>query len=107
MFTGLLDKCCTNVQSEPHLTELQGETFHNRTANTSSGARLDIRARNFWRQGQDAYFDIRVTHVNALSNKDFTTHSIFKRQETDKKREYNQRVLEVEHGTFTPLVKIR
>ena len=42
--------------------------------------------------------------MNALSNKDFTTHSIFKRQETDKKREYNQRVLEVEHGTFTPLV---
>ncbi len=104
MFTGLLDKCCTNVTAEPHLTDLQGETFQHRSANTSPGARLDIRARNFWRQGQDAYFDVRVTHVNARSHKNRTTASLFKAQENDKKREYNARVLEVEHGTFTPLI---
>ena len=104
LFTGLLDKCCTNVESEPHLMDLEGETFRLRTANTAPGARLDIKARNFWRQGQDAYFDIRVTHVNALSQKDLTTDSIFKRQENEKKREYSQRVLDVERGTFTPLV---
>ena len=104
MFTILLDKCCTNVQSEPHLTDLQGESFSNRTANTSSGARLDIKARNFWRQGQDAYFDIRVTHVNALSHKDLTTKTVFKNQENEKKRQYNQRVMDVEQGTFTPLI---
>ena len=54
-----LDKCCTNVESEPYLTELQGETFELRTAiNSSSGARLDIKARNYLRQGQNTYFDI-------------------------------------------------
>jgi hypothetical protein len=104
MFTGLLDRCCTNVTKEPPLTELQGETFRHKTANTKSGARSDIRARNFWRQGQDAYFDIRITHVNAMSQKDSSTDSIFKQHENEKKREYNQRILEVEHGTFTPLV---
>ena len=67
MFTVLLDKCCTNVQSEPHLSDLQGEAFNLRTANTSQGARLDIKARNFWRQGQDAFFDISVTHVTKIS----------------------------------------
>ena len=104
MFTSLLDKCCTNVQAEPHLTDLQGETFNYRTANTSSEARLDIRARNFWRQGQDSFFDIRVTHVNALSHQDLTTEAIFKRQENEKKRQYNQRIIEIEHGSFTPLI---
>ena len=104
MFTVLLDKCCTNVQSEPHLSDLQGEAFNLRTANTSQGARFDIKARNFWCQGQDAFFDIRVTHVNALSYKDVSTNSIFKKHEAEKKREYNQRVLDIEHGTFTPLV---
>ena len=63
MFTVLLEKCCTNVQSEPHLSDLQGEAFNLRTANTLQGARLDIKARNFWRHRQDAFFDVRVTHV--------------------------------------------
>ena len=75
-----------------------------RTANTSQGARLDIKARNFWRQGQDAFFEIRVTHVNALSYKDLSTNSIFNKHEAEKKREYNQRAMDIEHGTCTPLV---
>ena len=33
-FTKLLDKCCTYVESEPHLSELQGGTFEHRTANS-------------------------------------------------------------------------
>ena len=94
----------SNVSSEPHLTDLQGEIFQHRTANTAQGARLDIKARNFWRQGQDAYFDVRVTHVNAKSQAHKSTASIFKKHEEIKKREYNERVMEVEHGTFTPLI---
>ena len=104
MFTVLLDKCCTNVKDEPVLTKIDGETFRYRTSNTAPDARLDIRARNFWQQGQDTYFDIRVTHVDALSYKDQATEVIFKQQEEEKKRHYNQRIIEVEHGTFTPLV---
>ena len=34
IFTKLLDKCCTYVESEPHLSELQGGTFEHRTANS-------------------------------------------------------------------------
>ena len=96
-----LDKCCTNVESEPYLTELQGETFELRTANSSSGARLDIKARNYLRQGQNTYFDIRVTHV---SHQTLATAQIFKRQEDEKKRQYNQRIMDVENGSVTPLI---
>jgi len=104
MFTVLLNKCCTNVKDEPILTNIDGETFRNRSTNTAPDARLDIRARNFWRQGQDTYFDIRVTHVDAPSHKDRATKIIFKQQEEEKKRSYNQRIIDIEHGTFTPLV---
>ena len=42
--------------------------------------------------------------MNAASYKDLDTAALFLRQEQEKKRGYNQRVMNVEHGTFTPLV---
>ena len=104
LFTALLDKVCVNVQTEPHLIPLENERFDLRTANTSSEARLDIKASDFWNRGQTSLFDIRITHVNAASNKNRPSKTIFREHEASKKREYLQRVLEVEHATFTPLV---
>ena len=100
----MLNKVCTNVASEPHLTPLSGEHLNYLTANRQDDARLDIKARGFWRRGQDAFFDIRVTHVNSRSNSNLDTAQIFERHEQEKKRVYNQRVVDVENGTFTPLV---
>ena len=100
----MLNKVCTNVASEPHLTPLTGESLEYLTSNRQDDARLDIKARGFWRRGQDAYFDIRVTHVNARSHTNQNTATIFLKQEQEKKRAYNQRVVDVENGTFTPLV---
>ena len=33
-----------------------------------------------------------------------TTKTVFKNQENEKKRQYNQRIMDVEQGTFTPLI---
>ena len=38
------------------------------------------------------------------SNRSTTTSSAYRRHEQAKKREYGQRIREVEHGVFTPLV---
>ena len=38
------------------------------------------------------------------SNSKSTTKACYRRHEREKRREYKRRVLEVEHGTFTPLV---
>ena len=92
------------MQAEPHLIPLDGETFDLRSANTSEEARLDIKATGFWRRGQTAFFDVRVTHVNSASNRNQSTESVFLENENEKKRAYLQRVIEVEQGTFTPLV---
>ena len=102
--TSLLTKVCLDVESEPHLIPVTNELFVKKTANTSEEARLDIKAKGFWQRGQTAFFDVRVTHVNSQSQKNQTTAKIFRSHEMAKKREYMERVLEVENGSFTPLV---
>ena len=42
--------------------------------------------------------------MNAMSNRNKSTKAIFRNHEHAKKREYMEHVLEVERGTFTPLV---
>ena len=70
---------------------------------TSPDARLDMEVGGFWSRGVTAFFDVRVTHVNFKCNQGKATSTIFKEQEEEKKRKYQQRVLDVEMGSFTPL----
>ena len=53
---------------------------------------------------QSAFFDVRVCYPNADSYKNLTPKQIYKLHKNDKKHLYSSRVLEVEQGTFTPLV---
>ena len=70
----------------------------------SREVRLDMKTGGFWTTGVTALFDVRVTHVTSRSNQGEHTATIFKQQENEKKWKYNQRVTDVEMGTFTPLV---
>ena len=45
----LLKQTCNDVQIEPPLQPCNGVTFHHRSAITADDARLDVRARGFWR----------------------------------------------------------
>ena len=45
-----------------------------------------------------------MTHVNSKTNQGKPTAAIFKEQESERKRKYQQRVLEVEMGSFTPII---
>ena len=99
----LLKKVCNDVEVEPPLQPINGETFTSQVARGDE-SRLDIRARGFFRHAQSNYFDIRVTNTNAPSQIDKSIATIFKSHEKEKKRKYNERVMNVEHGTFTPLV---
>ncbi|KAG1680480.1 Tyrosine-protein kinase Fer [Nymphon striatum] len=83
---------------------LRAEVMRLKSANTDKDARLDIKAKGFWRRGQTAFFDVRVTHVNSQTNANKDTKVVFKEHEQSKKRGYLERVLEIEHASFTPLV---
>ena len=63
-----------------------------------------IKAGGFWARGVTAFFDVRVTHVNSKCYQSKPTSEVFKEQEEEKKRKYQQRVLDVEMSSFTPLV---
>ena len=104
LLTVCLNKVCKDVMVEPHLIPITNERFDLKSANTSEEARLDIKANGFWRKGETAFFDVRITHVNSKSAKNQKTAEIFRKHENAKKREYLDRVLQVEHGSFTPLI---
>ena len=89
----LLKNVCHDVEIEPRLLPVDGDE-----------QRLDVRARGFWRQGQSAFFDVRVTNTNASSQVALPIEKIYKKHENEKKTKYNDRVLNNEHGSFTPLV---
>ena len=78
------------------LQKLTGEQFEQRAANTSDEARLDVAARGFWAVGEIAFFDIRLFYSSAT--RDASSN------ENEKKRKYNNRVMNVEQGCFTTLV---
>ena len=90
---------------EPSLQLLTGETFSYRTAITDDGARLDISANEFWDESKSrAFFDIRVFNAHAPSNCTSSSAACYRKHELEKRRGYERRVIDVEHGTFTPIV---
>ena len=95
-----------DVELEPPLQPLNGETFRHLTANTEPDARADIhvRVRGFWTNSRNAFFDNRVFYPHARSYQSRSLPSLCKRFESEKKREYGKRINTVEHGSFTPLV---
>ena len=99
-----ISKVCRDVETEPLRHPLDNEVFNLQSTVISREARLDMKAGGFWTPGVTAFFDVRVTHVTSLSNQGEHTAPIFKQQENEKKRKYNQRVTDVEMATFTPLV---
>ena len=92
----LLKKICHDVRTEPTLVEVDGEVPQN-YCNTRPETRLDISALGFWTPDQRVFFDIRVFNLQAQKK-------CFERNEKEKKRHYNEPVLQIENGSFTPLV---
>ena len=101
----LMSDVCHNVGIEPSLQNVTSETMSNRTANIEEGACLDIKAQGFWgNDRQCAFFDIRVFNPHAHTYRSLPMATCYKRNEQEKRRAYDERVREVEHGCFSPLV---
>ena len=93
----LMSEVCPNVATEPILQPVTNERFFHRSANTESGARLDVRAQGFWGlHHQQAYFDVRVFNPLAASNRQSSISACFKSHDREKRRTYEQRFREVE-----------
>ena len=101
----LLKETCHGVATEPSLQPITSETFQTVSVNKQDGARLDIVANGFWGGVyMRAFFDVRVFNLFAPSNRHSSIASSYRHHESLKKRHYEQRIREVEHSSFTPLV---
>ena len=101
----LLSEVCHCVEVEPVLQPLSGEQFQLRSTIREDNARLDVSAREFWDKSKTtAYFDVKVFNAHAPSNASSSAASCYRRHEMEKRRKYERRVIDVEHGTFSPFV---
>ena len=93
------------VAIEPTLTTVDGRTFERRTTTTDPNARLDIVAGGLWGgRFERAYFDVCVFNAFAQSNAAKPLASCYEFHERRKVAKYAERVREVEHSSFVPLV---
>jgi hypothetical protein len=97
-------KVYNDVGVEPELEELDSEEMERKTANVTDEARSDVRVRGFWSNRRNAFFDFRVFYPFASSHYGRSLAAIYKSNSLEKKRHYQERVAQVEDGSFTPMV---
>ena len=102
----LLTEVCSQVCVEPELQPVQhSDEFPLATSNTQDSARLDVAVNGFWGgRSERCFIDVRAFNPFAPSNSSSSLSSTFRKHEKIKHRVYGQRVREVEHATFTPIV---
>jgi hypothetical protein len=97
-------KVFKDVQCEPILQDLDEEELEYKSANRANDARSDVRVRGFWGNKKNAFFDFRVFYPFASSHVSKSLASVYKSCSQAKRREYAERVEQVEDGSFTPMV---
>ena len=103
-FAKLLGDVCNDVEIEPKLQPLEGETFDNKSTSTEDEARLDIKANGlFDSRFCRTFFDVKIFNPFANSCPK-QIQEAYKHHEASKKRKYEQRIINVEKSSFSPLV---
>ena len=87
---------------EPPLIPVQNKEII--SGNVEDGAQLDISAVGIWSPCERSFFDVRITHPGAPSYRDKSLEKVYEKNENEKKAAYMDRVINVEKGTFVPLV---
>ena len=98
----ILRDVCKDVRIEPELLPIENPVTSN--GNNAEKARLDVSAIGIWNPMEKTFLDVRIVHPNAKSHKDQPIQQLYKNNENEKKRAYNNRIIQVEKASFTPLV---
>ena len=101
----LLTEVCKDVRVEPLLQQLIGENLQNHTSRRNK-VRLDICARGFWEAGQAAFFNVCVFSPNTTRYAKLKLSKLYDIYEKEKKKYYNERIIQIEQGSFIPLVML-
>ena len=103
-FASLLKDICFDVELEPKLQPLEGESFDNKTTTTEDEARLDIKANGLWEtRFNRTFFDVKIFNPHARSCPRMIKEA-YKHHEGQKRLKYEQRIVDVENSSFNPLI---
>ena len=104
-FASLLSEVCHDVVIEPEIQSLTSDSFDYQSALPNDEAHSDVRAQGFWgnRNTKD-YFNAKVFCPYAKSYRKRPLSITNSQLEQPKRQAYDQRIREIEHGTFKPLV---
>ena len=98
----LLGEVCKDVKVEPELLPIGDSNTQSRSI--ADKARLDVSAVGIWSPLERTFLDVRVMHPNSPSYAGKTPQQLYLQHEREKKRMYNDRILQVEKGSFSPLI---
>lgn len=105
LLADIMTEVGNSVAIEPTLTPVDGRTFERASTTTDPNARVDIVAGGVWGGRFDrAYFDVCVFNAFAQSNAAKPLTACYAFHEQRKIAKYAERVREVEHSSFIPLV---
>ena len=93
----------SDVKIEPLLTPIESPSFQQK-GNNADKARLDISARGVWSTFEKTFFDVRIFNAKSLSYRSKTLPQLYSQHEKEKKSQYMNHVLQLEKGSFVPLV---
>ena len=95
-FAKLLGDVCNDIEIEPKLQPLEGETFGNKSTSTDDEARLDIEASGlFDSRFCRTFFDVKIFNLFANScSKQY--QEAYKHHKASKKRKDEQRIINIE-----------
>ena len=99
-----MKEVCHNVQIEPLLLPIESDRQSERGGNVAEKARLDVAGVGVWGSHEKTFLDIRIMHPNSPSYLNRPIEQVYAQHEKEKKRAYNERVLQVEKASFTPIV---
>ncbi len=97
-----LKEVCHDVKVEPELIPIHHSDHI--SGNVSERARLDVAATGLYGPFQKTMFDVRIFHPNCDSYKDRDIKSLYIQHEDAKRKDYEQRVIQIQKCSFTPLV---
>ena len=97
----LMQEVCKDVKIEPELLPV-GE--REMSGITQDKARLDVSGVGVWGTHERTFLDIKVFHPNCATYVNMDLERSYVHHENIKKRNYRERVLNVEHGSFTPII---
>ena len=96
-----LREVCRDVKIEPELLPIDNPGNTNQVPEKE---RADVSAVGVWSSMERTFLDVRVTHPHSPSYAGLSSEQLYKKHEQEKKRKYNDRIMNVDRGTFTPLV---